>query len=127
MSGGKLTYNFNVIGCDNITMQYYFTRDGFAEWSSNTTWYPKESYSYGLWQAFKMATENMSQSMINFVAIMIIVFVAAGLAIFSPELAAIGELIIGGIFVAAGWLNVYMFILLTTLVFSILLIKRRYL
>ncbi len=126
-TGGTLSTIYNVVGCNNITMNYNFTKNDSSIYVNSVIFYPSVKQQFGLNEALARMAAEYDTSMINFLIVIIFIIVAGALTIISPEVAGIAWFPIGGIFVYYGMMSVSLFVLIGITMMSVLLIKRRWL
>lgn len=125
-SGGTITFTMDIVPCDNVTLNYYFNVVDSGLYYNHVFYTVIRSSSNGLSYAFEIGQSNLNSTEKVYIAVIIMMIVAAVLSIFSVEGAAISDLVIGGAFTYYGWLNVYLFMLLGVLVFAIIYLRSRY-
>jgi len=125
--GGQLTHTYDVVGCDNITLNYYFQKNGFGLYWNSIDYGPSQQYPYGLAEAIQRLADEYETSTLNFFVIIILIVVAGALMIISPEVAALTSILVMGAMTYFELLSANLFILISISIFSIMLIKRRWL
>lgn len=125
-SGGSINYTYNVVNCGgNMTLHYYFTKSGYDEWTNSIFYQLIHQFGQGLSYAIQSATENVPVYVLQFISLIITIFVMGGLAIKNPELGGVAGLIVGGIFLWAGWFLWEIYIVVAIGIAVTIFIKRR--
>ncbi|UCD07245.1 MAG: carboxypeptidase regulatory-like domain-containing protein, partial [Candidatus Aenigmatarchaeota archaeon] len=126
-TGGSVSVLYNVIGCSNVSMTYNFTKNDSTFYENTIIWYPIIQQMFGLNEALARMAQEYDTSTLNFLIVIIFIVVAGALTVISPEIAGLAWLPIGGMFVYYGMLSFTFYALIAMTLFSVLLIKRRWL
>jgi hypothetical protein len=124
-AGGQLFHVYDVVGCSNITMDYYFQKGSELIWKSVA--YPISLGSgYGLYAAMQYLAGGVGLGAAGQMFVFVLLAILVGsVFMLSPEGAAFAQLTIGGMFVAFGIIPWGLYIVMTTAVVALMFMKRR--
>lgn len=125
-AGGSINYTYDVSTCaGNITFYYHFTKTGYSEWINHVFYTVVHEYDQGLAYAINVATSTLPSQALQFISIIVMIFVMAGLAKVNTELAGVAGLTVGGIFLIATWMAWEVYIIMAIGVAAVMFVKRR--
>jgi len=125
--GGQITQSLDIAGCDNVTLNYYFQKAGYPLYWNTIEYDIAYQYPYGISEALRRLVAEYDTGTLNFLVIIILIVVAGALMIISPEVASLTSILVMGALTYYGLLSTNIFILISITLFSIMLIKRRWL